>query len=85
MVADAFTAGILTKLAKNAEQIKRQHAAVITADRQELGRHYGAHLECSLGRDKDGFYVYTHRARSKSYPRPSAIPRDRIRFIGSTG
>ena len=81
----AFAAGVLTKLAKSSEQIKRQHAAVTTADRQELRSHYGRHLECSMGRDKDGFYVYTHRARSKSYPRPSAIPKDKIRFIGSTG
>lgn len=39
---------------------------------------------CSLGRDKDGYYCYTHRARSKSYARPSQIPLDRIRFVGST-
>lgn len=84
-MTDAFTAGALTKVAKSAEQIKRQHAAVTQDDRNELRRHYGRHLKCSMGRDDDGFYVYTHRARSKSYPRPSAIPRDRIKFIGSTG
>lgn len=39
---------------------------------------------CSLGKDKDGFYAYTHRARSNSYPRPGAIPLAKIRFVGST-
>lgn len=84
-MTQAFRAGVLTKLARSAAQIKRQHAAVTSDDRAELRRHYGARLECSMGRDDDGFYVYTHRARSKSYPSPSAIPRDRIKFIGSTG
>lgn len=39
----------------------------------------------SLSRDKDGYYCHTQRARSKSYPSPSAIPVDVIRRIGSTG
>ena len=39
---------------------------------------------CSLGRDAKGYYCYTHRARSASYPRPSRIPLDRIKFVGST-
>ena len=39
---------------------------------------------CSLGKDKDGFYAYTHRARCKSYPSPSQIPLDRIKFVAST-
>jgi len=39
----------------------------------------------SLGKDKDGFYVYTHRARSKSYPTAEAIPDAKIKFVESTG
>lgn len=39
----------------------------------------------SLRKDKDGFYVATHRARSKSYPSPEKIPDGRIEFIRSTG
>lgn len=39
---------------------------------------------CSLGRDHDGYYAYTHRARTKSYERPGLIPLDKIRFVGST-
>lgn len=39
----------------------------------------------SLGADKDGFYVYTHRARSKSYKDPTKISNKDIKFIESTG
>lgn len=41
--------------------------------------------EVSLGQDKKGYFVYTHRARSKSYDTPHDIPKSAIKFIGSTG
>ena len=41
--------------------------------------------EVSLGKDKDGYFVYTHRARSPSYPSPDKIPLAKIKFISSTG
>jgi hypothetical protein len=39
----------------------------------------------SLGADKNGFFVYTHRARSKSYDGINKIPDKDIKFIESTG
>jgi len=39
----------------------------------------------SMGADKNGFYVYTHRARSKSHPTPDKITVTEINFIESTG
>lgn len=39
----------------------------------------------SMGIDKDGFYIHTHRARSKSFKTPGAISVKAIRFIDSTG
>ncbi len=39
----------------------------------------------SLGADKDGFFVYTHRARSKSYKNPLKISKKWIDWIESTG
>jgi peptidoglycan hydrolase-like protein with peptidoglycan-binding domain len=39
----------------------------------------------SLKRDKDGLFVHTHRARSKSFPTVAAIPERAVRFIESTG
>jgi len=38
-----------------------------------------------LGADKNGFYVYTHRARSGSHASPGKIPIKEINFIESTG
>lgn len=38
-----------------------------------------------LKKDHKGFYVHTHRARSKSYPTVAAIPRKTVDFIKSTG
>ncbi len=39
----------------------------------------------SLGKDDDGYFVYTHRARCKSYATPEKIPQSKIKFIESTG
>jgi len=39
----------------------------------------------SLGADKNGFFVYTHRARSGSHKSPEKIPVKEINFIDSTG
>jgi predicted GNAT family acetyltransferase len=39
----------------------------------------------SMGVDKDGYYIHTHRARSKSYEKPDAINIKDIKFIDSTG
>ena len=38
-----------------------------------------------FGADKNGFFVHTHRARSKSKPTPDKIPISAIKFIESTG
>jgi len=48
-------------------------------------RRSGRYSGTSVGRDKNGYFVTTHRARSKSYPRASKIPKARIKFIESTG
>lgn len=39
----------------------------------------------SLGQDEKGYYVYTHRARSKSYESPEKIPDSKIKYIETTG
>lgn len=40
---------------------------------------------CGLGADKNGYFVFTHRARSKSYKTLKSIPKKTIEFIESTG
>lgn len=39
----------------------------------------------TLAKDKDGYFCYTHRARSKSYKTIASIPKSVIEFIESTG
>jgi len=39
----------------------------------------------SMGIDKDGYFVHTHRARSKSFDAPGKIGIKEIKFIDSTG
>jgi hypothetical protein len=39
----------------------------------------------SLKKDDDGYYVFTHRCRSKSYKTPYDIPDSVIEHIESTG
>lgn len=38
-----------------------------------------------MGIDKNGFFIHTHRARSKSHEKPSDITVKEIKFIDSTG
>lgn len=48
-------------------------------------RRGGRYRGTSVGRDRKGYFVMTHRCRSKSYPAAIKIPLARIRFIRSTG
>lgn len=41
--------------------------------------------EVSLRKDRDGYFVTTHRARSRSYSSPDMIPKSVIKRIASTG
>jgi hypothetical protein len=54
-------------------------------ERQEVKDKFGDNLECSFAKDDDGYYCYTHRARSDSYPNIDKIPQSAVDFIGSTG
>ena len=38
-----------------------------------------------MGIDKNGYFIHTHRARSKSHETPSSITAKEIKFINSTG
>ena len=39
----------------------------------------------SMGVDKDGYFIHTHRARGKSHLKPSGITAKEMKFIDSTG
>jgi hypothetical protein len=38
-----------------------------------------------MGVDKDGYFIHTHRGRSKSYEKPTDISVKDMKFIDSTG
>jgi len=38
-----------------------------------------------MGVDKNGYFIHTHRARSKSFKKPESITVKAIKFIDSTG
>jgi hypothetical protein len=48
-------------------------------------KHSGKYSGVSIGRDEDGFFALTHRARCSSYPSPAEIPLKKIKWIRSTG
>lgn len=50
-----------------------------------MPRRSGRYSGTSIGRDGKGYFVMTHRCRSKSYPAAVKIPVSRIRFVRSTG
>lgn len=41
--------------------------------------------EVGMGKDDDGVFIKTHRARSKSYPTPESIPQSEVDRIAATG
>lgn len=45
----------------------------------------GVSYGCSIGKDKNGYFAYTHRARSKSYESKDKIPVKVLKFIDTTG
>lgn len=50
----------------------------------ELWGYLGKGRSFSVGKDKDGYFAYTHRARSKSYPKIEEIPQSARDFIETT-
>ena len=85
----------IEKSRKLSKEMKEEILKYITSgSRYNEGRIYGLNIPkiegksfkgVSLGADKNGFFVYTHRARSKSYSEPNKIPDSKIKFVESTG
>lgn len=63
---------------------KKKNYTVVTKPKEFLDKTPRA-KGCTLAKDKDGYFCYTHRARSKSYKTIKLIPKSVIEFIESTG
>ena len=64
---------------------KQKKIPLTLKERMEVKDRFGDDLECSFAKDDDGYYCYTHRCRSRSYPSIGKIPKSKIEFVGSTG
>jgi hypothetical protein len=57
----------------------------LTTKERELAKENFGKVGCSFAKDSKGFYCYTHRARSESYPSVAKIPKRIVKIIESTG
>ena len=62
---------------------KKDRVPLTTKERREANERF-PDMECSIARDDKGYYAYTHRCRSKSYPSIAEIPKKTVEFVGST-
>ena len=53
------------------------------AERNKAKERFG-NYKCSIAKDNQGYYAYTHRARTKSYATLDKLPKSRVKFIEST-
>jgi hypothetical protein len=79
---NAFEVGFQQGMIKSAKHLAG--SARVTSTERAKYRSLHGDVECSLGRDDQGLYVYTHRARCKSYPTVDDIPVSKVKFIAST-
>ncbi len=58
-----------------------------SAENKEANKIFGSFHQrgFSIKKDKDGYFIHTHRARSKSYKSLKSIPISVRNFIESTG
>ena len=63
---------------------KRKNSVVVAKTKEFLAKTSKAR-GVTLAKDKDGYFVYTHRAMSKHYKSINSIPKSVIEFIESTG
>lgn len=66
------------------EKMMKDINAISQSERNEFYKIHGKSNNCSLAKDKDGYYVRTHRARSKSYKNIEDIPKKDVEFVRST-
>jgi len=82
--------GKVERSQKIPKELKEQIISLLTTDSEyNNGRVFRlkgfSNKGCDLGADKNGFFCFTLRARSKSYESPDKIPQKVIKFIESTG
>lgn len=65
------------------EKLMKAKESLNPQERAEVKKKFG-HTGCSFAKDKNGYYCFTHRCRSKSYPTIDKIPQKDVDFVDST-
>ena len=65
------------------EKLIKAKETISSSERTEIRKRFGS-TACSFAKDKDGYYCYTHRCRSKSYKTIADIPDKDVKFVSST-
>lgn len=76
---------VLRRLARKTPRLVDKKLLELEVGEITSPRRSGRYSGVSIGRDKKGYYVCTHRARSESYLHASDIPTSKIKWIESTG
>lgn len=63
---------------------KKQERQYLNPQEKTKAKEKFGDVGCTLAKDKQGYYAYTHRARSKSYPSIEKLPKKVVQFIDST-
>jgi hypothetical protein len=65
-----------------AAEVRKRSLTRTEANQLRIPKH---ELQCSVSHVQGkGYFAHTHRARSKFYPKPGAIPASALRFVSST-
>lgn len=74
---------MITESKKAYEKLRAAEEALTPEDRKEIKKRFGE-TQCSFGKDKEGYYCFTHRASSKYYETIDKIPKKDVDFVSST-
>lgn len=75
---------LITESKKAYEKLLKAEESITSKERAEIKEKFGTSNACSFGKDDKGYYCFTHRCRSKSYPTISDIPQKDVDFVRST-
>lgn len=66
------------------EKLMKAKESLNSSERAEVNKLFGHSNKCSFAKDEKGYYCFTHRARSDSYPTIAEIPKKSVEFVRST-
>jgi hypothetical protein len=68
------------------EILEKSDVTPLTADERKQAKAKFGNYGCTIAKNKQGqVFAFTHRSRSSYYPSIAALPKDKVKFIASTG